>query len=185
MAIDGNHEGKDPGWLIDSGTNSHFVVNASAFSLYCETPGQTVQGVAGSVPIKGRGDVPVVFLSRTGERTQVMLRDCAHVPDFRENLLSIPRLSKNGAQVNFTGEQVVFLAPTMGVEFGFGMKLSSASGLYVAEILSAMDLDYSMALAAMGAPIGPRRRTWEELHRIFGHAHQKAVDVVSHAKPRP
>lgn len=72
----------------------------------------------------------------------------------------------------------MFMAPATGIEFGFGTKSSAASGLYVAEVISASDLDYSMALAAMGAPIGPRKRTWEELHRIFGHAHQKAVEYV-------
>lgn len=40
-----------------------------------------------------------------------------------------------------------------------------------------------MALAAMGAPIGPRERTWEQLHRIFGHAHQKAVKKVVRENP--
>src|ERR1700753_1313300 len=153
MAVDGKLEGKDPGWLIDSGANSHFVVNASAFSLYRKTPGHFVQGVSGSVPIVGRGDVPVFLISRSGERTLVTLPDCAHVPDFRENLLLIPRLSEKGAGITFQGEQAIILAPGTGKEVGYGEWSPNLSGLYMAQILSAPDLDYAMALAAIGAPV--------------------------------
>lgn len=91
MAVDkGNIQGRDPAWLVDSGANSHFVVNGSCFSLYRKTPGQFVRGVSGQVPIKGRGNVPVIMIARDGTRKQGTLLDCAHVPAFRDNLLSIP-----------------------------------------------------------------------------------------------
>lgn len=176
-------EGKDPGWIIDSGANSHVAVNGFAFSLYHKTPGQFVQGVSGSFAIAGRGDVLVVFISRTGKRTQVILCNCAHVPDFCENLLSIPHLSMNGTRVLFQEDNAVLLAPTNGREFSFGRRSAATSGLYEAQIISATDLDHSMAMAALGAPVGPRTRTWEELHRISGHAHQQAAEKVVRENP--
>lgn len=184
MAMDGREtEGKDPGWIVDSGANSHFVVNGSAFSLHCKTPGQFVWGISGSVAIAGRGDVLVVFLSRTGEQTQVILHNCTHVPDFHENLLLIPCLSMNGAHVLFQGDNTVFLEPTNGREFGFGRCSTVTSGLYEAQIILTSDLDHLMAMAALGVLVGPRTCVWEVLHRIFGHAHKWAIEKVVQENP--
>jgi hypothetical protein len=76
------------------------------------------------------------------------------------------------------------LAPT-GEEFGFAEQSSMFSSLYIAQVFSATDLDHPLALAAMGTPVGPPRiQMWEQLHRIFGHAHQAAVEWFVQENPK-
>ena len=76
-------------WVLDSGVDSHFVINRSTFTTYMSVVGQSVKGIAGSVYIKGRGEVIVEFTAPSGKKSIVSLKDCAHVPKFPSYLLSV------------------------------------------------------------------------------------------------
>src|ERR1700732_4777820 len=93
-------------WVLDSGADSHFVINRSAFTTYMPVIGQLVKGIAGSVDIKGRGEVIAEFTGPSGKRSIVSLKDCAHVPNFPSNLLSVSRFDSYGVRTDFYGRQV-------------------------------------------------------------------------------
>jgi hypothetical protein len=170
--------GKDPDWLIDSGANSHFVANKIAFSTYRTVPNAIVEGVAGSTAIVGRGDVPVVFISPEGTRTNVLLRDCAHVPSFTSNLLSVRRLDKSGVKIHIHNGWARLVYPNSSFVFGYGEH--TGKGLYSIQIITQNELDYHTAFQAS---VTAKTRTWEQLHCILGHAHQRAVEKVVKENP--
>src|ERR1700730_16636663 len=76
-------------WVLDLGADSHFIINRSAFSTYMPVIGQSVKGIAGSVDIKGRGEVIAKFTAPSGKKSIVSLKDCAHVPSFPGNHILI------------------------------------------------------------------------------------------------
>ena len=78
-------------WLGDTATQSHIVRDCSAFVTYTETPGCTITG-AGTCAAQGRGDVCIVFITKTGT-VPVTLKDVLHAPSLEYNLLSLHPLA--------------------------------------------------------------------------------------------
>src|ERR1700731_5121229 len=98
-------------WVLDSGADSHFIINRSAFTSYVPVVGQSVKGIAGSVDIKGRGEVIAEFTAPSGKKSIVSLKDCAHVPNFPSNLLSVSWFDSDVVQTHFHGGKVRMTKP--------------------------------------------------------------------------
>ncbi|KEP45242.1 putative Pol-like polyprotein/retrotransposon, partial [Rhizoctonia solani 123E] len=159
----------------DSGAESHFVANANSFSSYCKTPGQIVHGVGGSLPIIGRGDVKITFWKNG---PVILLKDCAHVPAMKTNLFSITCFTKAGGTTTFKGNTAWFLSPDNKL-LGVATR-QKGGGLYILPItlvkqpitLEAVQLAYS-ALQQQ-----TQSKTWEQWHRILGHANQQVLEKM-------
>src|SRR6202047_612861 len=98
-------------WVLDSGADSHFIINRSTFTTYMPVIGQSVKGIAGSVDIKGRGEVLAEFTAPSGKKSIVSLKNCAHVPTFPSNLLSVSRFDSDGVHMHFDGGKVKMTKP--------------------------------------------------------------------------
>src|ERR1700737_3986245 len=118
-------------WVLDSGADSHFIINKSVFTTYMPVVGQSVRGIAGSVDIKGRGEVIAEFTAPSGKRSIVSLKDCAHVPSFPSNLLSVSRFDSDGVKTHFHDGQVRMTKPGTSHVFAIGSKpVGKNRGLY-------------------------------------------------------
>src|ERR1700738_275583 len=109
-------------WVLDSGADSHFIIKRSAFTTYMLVVGQSVKGIAGSVDIKGRGEVIAEFTAPSGKRSVVSLKDCAHVPNFPSNLLSVSRFDSDGVKTHFHDGEVRMTKPGTDHVFAIGSK---------------------------------------------------------------
>src|ERR1700732_2995598 len=118
-------------WVLDSGADSHFIINRSAFTSYMSVVGQSVKGIAGSVDIKGRGEVIAEFTAPSGKKSIVSLKDCARVPSFPSNLLSVSCFDSDGVQIHFQDGKVKMTKPGTKYIFVVGSKpISKKRGLY-------------------------------------------------------
>ncbi|KAG9121276.1 hypothetical protein FRC07_002819 [Ceratobasidium sp. 392] len=81
-------------WIADTGAESHIISDRSLFHTY--TPTATlVGGIGGDAPIVGRGTVKAIIRNGKKENTLV-LTNCAHVPSFSGNLISIGFIDATG-----------------------------------------------------------------------------------------
>src|ERR1700730_2948331 len=143
-------------WVLDSGVDSHFIINRSAFTTYMPLIGQSVKGIAGSVDIKGRGEVIAEFTAPSGKKSIVSLQDCAHVPSFPSNLLSISQFDSDGVKTHFHDGKVRMTKPWTNHVFTISSKpIGNNKGLYRVH----MSTKAEKALISAGEP---EEQTWEE-----------------------
>ena len=90
-------------WILDSGASCHMTSLRSRFSTYSELPaGRNIITANGAeIPIAGTGTVTFRARGRDGKEIPVTLKDCLHVPDLTENLISIPAIVSKGLSVSF------------------------------------------------------------------------------------
>lgn len=161
-------------WIADSGAESHIISDHSLFISYTPTPGHCVNGIGGDTSIEGRGDVRVSISNGT-QTTTITLRNCAHVPSFTGNLLSIKAIDRAGGSAIFKGGRATIFGPD-GKELGVGHQMENG-GLYRMDMEGLLVKEQAHAVRgdASGA------KTWQEWHRIFGHLNQAALEHL-HSK---
>src|ERR1700730_441681 len=109
-------------WVLDSGVDSHFIINRSAFTTYMPVIGQSVRGIAGSIDIKGRGEVIAEFTAPSGKKSIVSLKDCTHVPSLPSNLLSVSWFDSDGVKTHFHDGKAKMMKPGTNRVFAIGSK---------------------------------------------------------------
>jgi hypothetical protein len=106
-------------WLIDSGASMHLCNNRSYFdnASFKQIPHRNViLGNNECIQAIGMGDVPVKISinshkhpnnvgtpSNTSNIIDVVFKDVLYVPDIAANLLSVAKMTSNGVQVMFNG----------------------------------------------------------------------------------
>jgi hypothetical protein len=119
-------------WIADSGAESHIVSDCSLFYSYTPTPGHKVNGIGSESSIKGCGDMHISISNGT-QTTIITLHDCAHVPSFTSNLLSIKAIDHAGGSATFKkGRAMIYRLD--GKVLGVGKQTVGCSGLYRMEI---------------------------------------------------
>src|SRR6202035_1569921 len=116
--------------------------------------GHSVKGIAGSVDIKGRGEEIVEFMAPSGKKFIVSLKDCAHVPNFPSNLLSMSRFDSDGVHTHFDGGKVRMTKPGTNQVFAIGSKpIGKSKGLYRVHVST-------RAEKALISTSKPEEQTW-------------------------
>lgn len=89
-------------WCFDSGATKHMCVDKEKFSELDKNKTCKVYTAAEhfATPV-GVGDIITNVKLRNGSTNCVKLCDVMHVPDFRNNLLSVSQITKNGYKVTF------------------------------------------------------------------------------------
>ena len=160
-----------PKWVIDSGAESHLVLNGNAFHSYTPSPGKFVQGVGGRVPILGEGEVHTLWTSPQGIRSKIVLKNVIHVKDINICLLSVKALDRKGSAVIFSSGMVAVSAPNDTQKI-IGWGLQAPGGLYEMRIITLP--------GPKSAMVAPRKlKTWEQWHRILGHVNQQALERIN------
>ena len=89
-------------WIIDSGSTDQMCGNKDAFDLYSTFHDQVSCANGTSMPVVGKGTIP--FVSTSGQ--SYTIRDVLYCPNLKHNLLSVPKLCRNGFTVAFEGNKV-------------------------------------------------------------------------------
>ena len=91
-------------WYIDSGCTDHLISDFSSFKDYTPMKGSDIQGIAGSVPIEGKG---------TATKWGYTIKNASYAPDLPCNLLSVARMTTtSGEAVIFTDSKVYTITIT-------------------------------------------------------------------------
>ena len=112
-----NNNTKVCDWLIDSGASMHLCNNRNYFDNASYKPIQHRNVILGNnecIQAIGVGDVPVKISinsnkhpnnNNTSNIIDVVFKDVLYVPDIAANLLSVAKMTSNGVQVMFNGNQ--------------------------------------------------------------------------------
>jgi hypothetical protein len=108
-------------WLIDSGASMHLCNNRTYFdnaTFKVIHDKNVVLGNNETIKVVGMGDVPVRInlnngrinnhiqqSSNTSNIVDVVFKDVLYVPDIAANLLSVAKITANGAKVMFNGNE--------------------------------------------------------------------------------
>tara|TARA_R110002050_G_scaffold300579_1_gene470595 strand:+ start:18 stop:1280 length:1263 start_codon:yes stop_codon:yes gene_type:complete len=121
-----------PTIIVDSGATIHMMSDRTIFSKYESGPPLITNKVftasGQSLPVTGHGSVAVQVPNlRTGVTHVLELTDVLHVPDLKENILSVSTLDKKGIEIT-TGNQKMILRH--GGKFVASATLSEATSQY-------------------------------------------------------
>lgn len=98
MSALGNVKSTGPTWCVDSGATRHVTNDASLLSNYKRQPPIPIYLPDGaSIPAVGQGDY--IFGDTPGRHS---ISGVLHVPDLRQNLLSVSKLYDQGYSLSFT-----------------------------------------------------------------------------------
>ncbi|EFN71642.1 Putative transposon Ty5-1 protein YCL075W, partial [Camponotus floridanus] len=95
---------KDNAWCIDSGCTSHLCRDEEKFEEISNTENTRLNlANHGSTDIKAKGTVKVTATDGNTTRA-VYLENTLHVPDLRNNLISVAKITDAGNRIIFTKE---------------------------------------------------------------------------------
>ena len=96
-------------WIFDSGASQHMTPNLDLIDNYkkYEVPRAVKLGDDAVIPAYGCGSMSVKL--ENGEIPNVRLHDVLYVPDLGNSLLSVPSMTKRGAQILFSGDQCTIM----------------------------------------------------------------------------
>nr|AAZ28935.1 polyprotein [Phanerochaete chrysosporium RP-78] len=153
-------------WYADSGATTHVANARELFHKYQPTAGgASISGLGGVSRIAGRGSVKLKC--KVGNRIRkIWLHNVVHVPGAPHNLLSLTRA--DDAHCRYVGGKgtLTMYGPD-GKILMVGRKLEGPGQLYRLSV--AAELADQANVAVLG------KRTWEEMHRILGHAHLASI----------
>ena len=93
-------------WIADSGVTTHICNNQSAFEEYTILTKKVIRGIS-NVPVTAYGRGTILLDCRVdGTISQVWLHEVLHVPDARENILSLPRIDVASGRATFENGQI-------------------------------------------------------------------------------
>ena len=103
-------EVKEHTLVIDSGASSHMFFDRSLFFDFSEETQRKVKNANGTFSqVEGVGKVSLLPLDKEGIECCVTFSDCLFLPDHSHNLISVSKLTQNGAQVNFGKSLSIFV----------------------------------------------------------------------------
>jgi hypothetical protein len=153
-------------WIANSSAESHIISDCTLFLSYTPTPGCKVNSITGEFNIEGHSNMHALILNST-QMTTITLHNCAHIPSFSGNLLSIKAIDCTGGSAMFKNGQASINGPN-GKELGIGKQVEGHSRLYRMEMqgLPAREEAHAVHSNVSGA------KTWEEWHQTLSHLNQ-------------
>jgi hypothetical protein len=153
-------------WLADSATTSHICCQRDAFTSYTPANNVSVTGVGSKkADIAGRGTVELISTCE-GTSYNIRLENVLHIPDQRNNLISLGRWDSAGGRY-CGGKGQITLVTKDGKRIATGTKVENH--LYKMNIstkhkLSTMKPSDNLTFVGQNTPLN-----WETWHRRFGH----------------
>jgi DNA-binding transcriptional regulator YiaG len=173
----------DKEWIVDSGAESSICMESNVSSAYRKTMNQVNRGVGGTIQVVGRGDIQVLFPSPDGS-TRITLKDVAHVPSFHSNLLSIWALDHTGGSASFSNGKVT-LKLTNSKILGHGeAQKNTNQGLHHIQLKAIKQKEEVASKAYAAIYQKTHTHTWEQWHRVLGHANQKTLKMMAREDPQ-
>ena len=149
-------------WLADSAATTHIAHQREAFTTYKRIPEIPIAGVGGAkAHAIGKGTIKLI--SECDGHTYVLeLQDILHVPNNRNNLLSLGRWEKAGRSYNGCDDILSLLTKD---------KQTVAKGAKVRNNLYKLRFKHTprMAHSECAFNTTSSSQTWETWHRHFGH----------------
>ena len=104
--------------VIDSGASSHMLFDRSLFFDFGEETQRKVKNANGTFSqVEGVGKISLLLLDKEGIERCVTFSDCLFLPDHSHNLISVSKLRRNGAQVNFGKSLSIFVNERATIPF--------------------------------------------------------------------
>ncbi len=142
-------------WVVDTGATDHMAADRSLFTNL--TPvNKVVQQGKGQIEVLGIGSIFMKWILTDGSTEEVELKDVLYMPDLFTNLVSVPRLHRNGYYFH-TGKGTVNHRKT-DEEIG---STTFSSAVWLLNWQRSKPQEESIALPAVSI------ETW---HQRFGHS---------------
>ena len=158
-------ESKDQ-YLVDCGATIHIICNPDKFiqkdSSY--DPSNHVIELADNSRQKGivkfRGTAQITLVDSTGKSHLISLKNALCIPSYRQNIISVNRITENGLKVVFTNAQNYIITPS-----GTTFPITKQGRLYY--INSAVDIVPDNCLKIS--------KTLTEWHTLLGHCNYRDI----------
>ena len=99
-------------WVVDSGATQHMSNEAGTFSNLDKNSCMDVHTASDEcVKSQGTGDVKLKIDLNNNESNELTLTNTVFIPDFRTNLLSVPRITENDYEVLFRKHEAKIFRP--------------------------------------------------------------------------
>jgi hypothetical protein len=153
-------------WLADSATTSHVANKREVFTEYTPQSHATVGGVGNTkVSAKGRGTV-LLEASCDGHKYNLRLEHVLHIPENKNNLLSLGRWAAAGGTFANTGG-TLRLTTKGGKTIAEGMRKENNLFKMLVKVREQHKTHPVNAEAAFAT--AERLESWETWHKRFGH----------------
>jgi transposase InsO family protein len=173
--------------VVDSGASANMTCQREIFINYrtLTPPEQVVIGDGRSISAVGIGRIEIDVHTGEDEYIRTILQEVYYVPDLNTNLLSVPRLTKQGLQVTFDGSTCKILANGR-----VAARARKQNSLYILELMpremarayimqgpsAALNPEASItALTSRTLTSSASLETW---HRRLGHINFDAVSKL-------
>ena len=98
--------------IVDSGATIHMMHDKSLFSSYVSGPPSVTHSVytasGQSLPVAGYGTITLqITNARSGKKHTLDITDALHVPDLKENLLSVAALDRKGLELTTANGKMI------------------------------------------------------------------------------
>jgi len=99
-------------WIVDLGASANMTCQRETFITFCplSPPERVIIGDGRSIDAVGIGRIKLKVHVGNSEYKDTILRDVYYVPELHANLLSVPRLTKQGLGVTFDENTCTILA---------------------------------------------------------------------------
>jgi len=155
-------------WLADTGATSHITHWCDAFTTYKRIPEVPISGV-GKLKAHAVGIGNVKLISEYNGHTYVLeLQNVLHVPDNRNNLMSLGQWETDGQSLNACDRELLLLTKDEQ-PVARGVKLhNNLYKMTFKHVPNTTHSDYTFSAASPS-------QSWETWHRRFGHVRYSGI----------
>jgi hypothetical protein len=153
-------------WLADSATTSHVANRQEFFAEYKPQSGASVSGVGNTtVTVEGRGTV-ILESECEGLKHVLRLQNVLHIPNNKNNLISLGRWEAAGAEYRGRNGQLAMITAD-GRTVAIGKRVENH--LYKMQVNVRMQRDDAPTMGARSFVATEPSESWETWHKRFGH----------------
>ena len=142
-------------FLVDCGATAHIVTEKEKFIEFDQNfdfQNHTIE-LADSTQkrglVQGKGKAKIYLTDISGKKCPIILEEALFIPSYKQDILSVSKLTKNGIKVYF-GPDLAFIETQNGTKF----KIEQKGKLYYVNNIRS---------------VGPKERTLQEWHNVMGH----------------
>ncbi|KAI5643084.1 sterile alpha motif (SAM)/Pointed domain-containing protein [Phthorimaea operculella] len=164
----------DDRWVLDSGCTSHMTFHSEYFQNMKKTSRKLQFASKNfSSDIEGEGRVTL-----SSENRKIHLENALYVPDLCKNLLSLSRMTKNGARATFY-DNVGLVYNKNGILLMIAEK-SDKNGLYYIKSLKAEECNAAIddIITPSTQPQTIKQNSIQNWHRKLGHMNEKDLHLA-------
>ena len=121
------HDNSEINLLVDSGASAHIITDKSSFIRFDTTfnPNEHTIELANSTQmsgiVQGKGDAVIKLVSTNGKICDITLENALFIPSYKQNILSVPSMTKKGVTVTFCPDSALITTPN-GTSFQINLK---------------------------------------------------------------